>query len=427
MRVVQLAAGAGRMYCGACMQDNRLAARLAQQGHDSILIPLYLPIRTDETDVSTHRVYYGGFNVSLQQKFALFRRLPKALDRLFDAPALLRWLGRWAAKMRPANLGPLTVSVLAGEHGAQRKELDNLCAGLRALKPDLIHLPNLLFAGVAQTLKEALHVPVLCTLAGEDAFVEALPEPYRGQAFALIRQGMGHIDGFIAPTRYYAARAAECFELPRERVHHVPMGIRVDDLGPPAEPAGSPFTLGYLAAICPEKGLATLCEAFTLLRRGGRDCRLRIAGYLGGAGREYWSAIRARLVRQGVDGAVDYVGEVNRAEKFDFMRSLHVFSVPTSHPEPKGFYLLEALASGVPVVHPRHGSFPELIEATGGGVLYDPTGPEALAEAIALLMDDEARRRQLARAGRDAVLRDFTDDLLATRIWALYQQITGAR
>ena len=413
------------MYCGACMQDNRLAARLAQQGHDSVLIPLYMPLRTDEPDVSIHHVYYGGVNVSLQQKFALFRRLPKALDRLFDAPGLLRWLGRWAAKMRPANLGPLTVSVLAGEHGAQRKELDNLCAGLRALKPDLIHLPNLLFAGVAQTLKEALHVPVLCTLAGEDAFVEALPEPYRGRAFELIRQGMGHIDGFVAPTSYYATRAAECFGLPGERVHHVPMGIRVDDIGGPAAPAGSPFTLGYLAAICPEKGLATLCEAFALLRHGGRDCRLRIAGYLGGAGREYWSGIRRRLERQGLGDAVDYVGEVNRAEKFDFLRSLHVFSVPTAHPEPKGFYLLEALASGVPTVQPRHGSFPELIEATGGGLLYDPTGAEALAEALAVLMDDEALRCQLAQAGRDAVLRDFTDEVLATRIWELYEQYVG--
>jgi len=413
------------MYCGACMQDNRLAARLAQQGHDSVLIPLYLPIRTDEADVSIHRVYYGGFNVSLQQRFALFRRLPKALDRLFDSPRLLHWLGRWAGRMRPADLGPLTVSVLAGKHGAQRKELAHLCAGLQTLKPDVVHLPNLMFAGIVHTLKETLHAPALCTLAGEDAFLDALSEPYRGQAFDLIHKGIEHIDGFVAPTRYYAARAAERFGLTPERVHHVPMGIRVDDIWEPADPPAAPFTLGYLAAVYPEKGLATLCDAFTLLRRRGQDCRLRIAGYLGGAGRGYWNQIRTRLKQQGLGDAVDYVGEVNRADKFDFLRSLHVLSVPTAHPEPKGFYILEALAAGVPVVQPRHGSFPELIEATGGGLLYDSTGPEALAEALAVLMDDEPLRRRFAREGRDAVLRDFSDEVLATRIWSLYEQLAG--
>lgn len=410
------------MYCGACMRDNRLAARLIQQGRDVLLIPLYMPIRTDEVDVSESRVYYGGLNVGLQQKSAFFRRIPKSLDRWLDSPTLLRLLGRLAAGIRPRDLGRLTVSVLAGEDGAQHKELTELVDALCALSPELVNLPNLMFVGVARALKSALNIPVLCTLAGEDFFLDTLPEPYRSQAFELISRGIQHVDGFIAPSRYYASHAVGHFGLDQERVHHVPMGIRIDDIGHPAAPPLAPFTIGYLAAVCPEKGLAGLCEAFALLRERGRDCRLRIAGYLSPGRRPYWAKIHRQLRQQGLGGVVDFLGEVNRTEKLHFLRSLHILSVPTVHPEPKGIFALEAMACGVPVVQPRHGSFPEMIEATGGGQLYDPTGPESLAETIAELMDNEPLRRQLAQDGRAVVCENFTDEVMATRTWSLYQR-----
>ncbi|MBU0716983.1 MAG: glycosyltransferase family 4 protein, partial [Planctomycetes bacterium] len=281
------------------------------------------------------------------------------------------------------------------------------------------------FVGVAKTLKAALNVPVLCTLAGEDAFLDAIPDPYRDRAFELIHRRANDVDGFIAPTRYYAARAVEHFGLDQARVHYVPMGIRIDDVGQPADPPRDPFTIGYLAGICPEKGLAALCEAFKLLTRGPRPCRLRIAGYVGAVGRKYWAEIRRGLRRQGLLEAVDFLGEVTRAEKLSFLRSLHVLSVPTVHPEPKGFYILEAMASGVPVVQPRHGSFPELVDATGGGQLYDPPNPQALADAIAGLMENETLRKRLAADGRAAVRGNFSDDVMAEKTWSLYEQFSG--
>ncbi len=421
-RVVHLAAGAGRMYCGACMRDNRLTARLMQQGHNVALLPLYMPIRTDESDVSRSGVYYGGLSVGLQQKLAFFRHVHRRLDRLLDSPVLLRTLGRVMSRIRPVGIGPLTVSILAGEEGVQRKELHKLVAGLRALEPSLVSLPNLMFVGVAKALKAALGVPILCTLAGEDAFIEALPDPYRDRAFELIRERSTDVDGFIAPTRYYATRAAECFGLDQDRVHYVPMGIRVDDVGCPADPPAEPFTIGYLAGICPEKGLAVLGKAFKLLGKGSRRCRLRIAGYAGAVGRKYWAKIRCGLRQDGLLSAVDYVGEVSRPEKLSFLRSLHVLSVPTIHPEPKGLYVLEAMAGGVPVVQPRHGSFPELVEATGGGRLYDSPDPQALAEAIKELMDNETLRRRLAESGRAAVRDKFSDDIMAAKTWELYER-----
>ncbi len=422
MRIAHLIAGAGGMYCGACMRENRLAAVHLRQGRDVVLMPLYTPIRTDEPDVSKRRVFYGGLSVFLQQRFGLLRRSPKIMDRWLDFPPLLRVVSRFGIRTKAEDLGALTVSVLSGAHGAQRKELDKLIAGLRKVKPDLINLPNLMFAGVAGALKDALGVPILCTLAGEDVFLDALSPAHREQAFELIARESRHIDGFLAPTEYYAVHAGEHFRLSRDRLHTAGMGIAVDAFGLADAPRNDGFTMGYLAAVCPEKGLAELCEAFAIVHAKYPQCRLRIGGYVGASGQDYWREIQTKLQKQGIVGAVDFVGELDHEGKRRFLRSLHVLSVPTSHPEPKGFYVLEAMASGVPVVQPRHGSFPEIIESTGGGLLYEPGDARALAERISFLMADEALRVRLGEAGRAGVRERYTEEKMAEVTWSLYER-----
>lgn len=421
MRIVHLAAGAAGMYCGSCMHDNRLVATLRAQGRDVLLVPMYTPIRTDETDVSTPHVYYGGINVYLQQSLGLFRHTPWLVDRVFDSRPLLNMVSRFAGSTRPQALGDLTLSVLRGEHGRQRKELAKLVAGLRRLKPDLVHLPNLMFTGIVDRLKEALRVPVLCTLAGEDIFLDALPQPPRAEVFALIREHAQDVDGFVAPTAYYARHATQHYSLPADRVHIVSMGIHTQDVAVAAPPK-RPFTIGYLARVCPAKGLAELVRAYVALRRAGRDCRLRAAGYLGSADRPYLDAIHAEVRAAGLTGSgFEYVGEVTRQQKLEFLQSLHAFSVPATYAESKGFYVLEALAAGVPVVQPQHGAFPELVEATGGGLLTVPGESADLSDALGRLMDDEELRRRLAAAGRVAVGQRYAIDALAARTWELYE------
>jgi glycosyltransferase involved in cell wall biosynthesis len=421
--VVYLAAGAAGMYCGSCLHDNRLVAALRAQGRDVVLLPLYTPLRTDEDDVSSPRVFYGGINVYLQQVAGLFRHTPAVLDRLLDVPALLRSVGRMAARTRPEVLGELTLSVLRGADGRQRKELGKLIVALRRLRPGLVHLPNLMFVGIAPALQAALDVTVLCGLTGEDIFLDRLLEPYRTAVFELIRARAGRVDAFVSLTDYYARHAAAHFGLPADRVRRIPMGIHAADfIGPPA-PLERPFTVGYLARVCPAKGLAALVQAFVLLRRRGRDCRLRAAGYLGAADKPYLAWICDTLRAANLDGGFEYVGEVSRAQKLSFLRSVDVLSVPTSYAESKGFYVLEALAAGVPVVQPAHGSFPELIAATGGGVLYEPGNMEALADALAGLIDDVPRRQRLAAQGRAAVQRDFTAQRMAAEAWRLYERL----
>src|SRR5215510_10261567 len=126
MKIAFITSGAAGMYCGSCMKDNTLVAALGRLGHDALLIPTYTPIRTDEDDVSQGRVFFGGINVYLQQKYWLFRHTPWLLDRLLDFPPLLRWVSKFAVQIEARKLGELTVSMLRGEHGNQAKEVEKL-------------------------------------------------------------------------------------------------------------------------------------------------------------------------------------------------------------------------------------------------------------------------------------------------------------
>jgi glycosyltransferase involved in cell wall biosynthesis len=200
------------------------------------------------------------------------------------------------------------------------------------------------------------------------------------------------------------------------------MGIRAGDFASEECSPSGPFTVGYLARICREKGLAEFCRAFRLLKKMRPRSRLRIAGYLGPSDRVFWDETQAYLRQHGLVDTVEFVGEVSRRQKRDFLRTLHVLSVPTVYPESKGFYVLEALACGVPVVVPEHGSFPELIEETGGGRLHRPNDAQAVADTIAELMDNEVLRRQLANHGRAAVCESFTDEIMADQTWEVYQR-----
>lgn len=429
MKVVYLAAGAAGMYCGSCMRDNRLAATLIEQGRDVSLIPLYTPLRTDERDVSDAHVHYGGINVYLQQKLPLFRHTPGLLDRFFDSKPLLNSVGRFAARTRPEDLGALTVSVLRGEDGPQRKELRRLIAFLQTLKPGLVNLPNLMFLGVARTLRRALKIPIVCTLSGEDIFLNALPEPFRAESFELIERAATEVDAFVSVTQYFADHAAGHFRLPRERISVIPMGIRVEEMAPgndTVRPPDAPVVIAYLARVCPEKGLAVLADAYHELRRRGHNCVLRAAGYLGANDHSYLAQIRTALRNAGVEDGFEYVGEVSREEKFKLLAEADVLSVPTVYAEAKGFYILEALASGTPVVQPNHGSFPELVAATGGGVIYDPNDIKGLADALEQLMNDKALRKKLGVQGADSVRSRFTDEIMANETWALYERLIAS-
>jgi glycosyltransferase involved in cell wall biosynthesis len=391
-----------------------------------LLIPTYTPIRTDETDVSLDQVFFGGINVYLQLKVALFRHTPRFLDRLFDFPNLLRWVSDRAMKVEAEQLGAMTVAMLQGSLGPIRKEGRRLAEWLaNEVKPDIVNLTNVLLTGVAPEIKRLVKKPILVSLQGDDIFLDALPEPYRSRTFDLIRQHSRHIDGYIATSAYYADYMAGYLGIERSRIHVVYPGLNLaghDGTGRVSvEP---PYTIGYFARICPAKGLHTLVEAFRLLKQQGDapPARLRVSGYLGPNDRAYFDELQARIKNWGLADHFEHVESPDHTSKLHFLQSLDVLSVPTSYREPKGLYVLEAMANGVPVVQPRHGSFPELIEATGGGILVNPDDPADLARGLRRMLDDHDGRREMGRRGREAVRQRFGAANMAAGTVAVYRQ-----
>ncbi len=427
MRIAYIAAGAADMYCGSCLHDNTLAAALQKMGHDAVLIPTYTPLRTDGADVSIDRIFFGALNVYLEQKAAAFRHSPGILHRLLDRPGLIRRAAKLGASTDPTELGDLTYSILQGEEGFQAKELEKLVAWLRDdLRPDVVHLTNSMFAGFARELKRQLGVPVVCSLQGEDLFLDQLREPWKTRVRELLRDRARDIDAFQVNSAWYAGTMAEYLGgIDPRRMFVVPLGLRLAGHEGGTERSGDgPLTIGYLARICPEKGLHVLVEAFRLLAtRHPGQVRLRVAGYLGARDRQYLEDLEARIAGWGLTGSYERVGEVDRDEKIRFLQSLDVLSVPTTYRDPKGLFVLEALANGVPVVQPRHGAFPEVVEATGGGLLVDPDSPEDLARGLEELLRDPGLRRELGQRGREAVHTRFDDRAEAEATIRVYEAV----
>jgi len=427
MKIVYLAAGAADMYCGSCLHDNTLAAALLDAGEDVLLVPNYTPLRTDEESVSQRRVLFGGLNVYLQQKSALFRHTPWLMDRLLDAPALIGWLAKRSVSVRAEDLGGLTVSMLHGEVGNQRKEVEKLVHWLaKDVRPDVVHLSNSMLVGMARGIRRHLNVPIVCTLSGEDNFLEKLPSPFYEQAREALRERAAEITAFVSMNCYYADFMADYLDVDRERIHVIPHGLKLQGHGTRRRmPSANETVIGYFARITPDKGLHLLVEAFKLLCNDAQlpRLRLRAAGYLGASDRGYLADLQARLKEWGLGDRFEYAGELDRAGKIAFLQSLDIMSVPTVYRESKGLSILEALANAVPVVVPSHGTFPELIADTGGGRLHAPNDPGALAVAIKELILDPRAAAEHGRLGQEAIRARYTAPLMAQRTLALYAAV----
>lgn len=430
MRILYLTGGAGQMYCGSCLRDNALAAELLARGHDVTLLPVYTPTLTDEPNVSLHKVFLGGISVYLEQYVPLFRKTPRWLDRLWDSNLMLRLASRRSISTSPKMLGELTVSMLKGVDGYQRKEIDKLVEWLKnEPTPDVINLPYSLLLSLARPLKEALQRPICCTLQGEDLFLDGLFEPYRGDAINLIRAQVKHVDQFIAVSDYYADFMQAYLGIPREKITVVPLGIRLDGYAMRDQGRDGPFTIGYFARVAPEKGLHILAEAYQILREVGDigAARLEVAGYLAPEHRSYLGTIERKLSQSGLADEFDYRGTLDRQQKIEFLRRLNVFSVPATYKEPKGVFLLEAMACGVPVVQPNHGAFPEIIEKTSGGLLVEPDSAPSLAAGILKVFQHPALEEELGDNAFHGVRTHFSASRMADGALQVYENVSRSK
>ncbi|MCG8650351.1 MAG: glycosyltransferase family 4 protein, partial [Pirellulales bacterium] len=375
MKAVFLTAGAAGMYCGSCMHDNAMARALTGQGVDCLLQPVYTPIRVDGPSVATDRVFFGGIHIYLLQQMPWLKWIPAPLRRPLDWPPLIRLATRRARATDAAMLGELAVSMLQGAQGRQAEEVRRLVDWLASdVKPDALVLSNLLIGGALPAIQQRLPgTRLIVILQGDDIFLDHLPEDSRQQCISLCRELVHSIDRIVVNSRFYADKMGALLEVPPDKLVITPLSI---DTQPFQQPVQGPanrddFRLGYLARIAPEKGFHRVVDTFLELasRSDHGDLSLHAAGWLGESNQSYFDTQLEKIAAAKLSDRFTYHGSPDLSQKVQFLRNLDLLSVPTDYHDPKGLFVLEALAAGVPVVQPNHGAFGELVEATGGGVV----------------------------------------------------------
>lgn len=423
MHVTIVTAGGAGMFCGSCLHDNAWARGLREAGVDVTLLPLYTPIRVDDENLTSTRIFYGGINVYLDQHVPGWRYLPRWLTRVLDSPRLINWATGFGVSNDAAELGAMTAAMLRGPNGPQAREGAELVRFLaRELKPDVVVFSNVMLAAEAARLKSEFDGLILCSLQGDDIFLEGLTEPWKSQAFELLRPITAAIDGFLLHSRFYADFMGDYLGIPAAKRHLLPLAVDCRGHDGQPRPRGNPATIGYFARLAPEKGLRELVLAGLELNRRRQDFRIVAGGYAPPQFRKYFEEVQRLAAPLG--DRFHYAGSPDTvAEKVALLKTFDVLSVPTPYREPKGLYVLEAWANGVPVVQPAHGHFPELVEAAGGGLCVEPGNPAALADGWSRLLDDEPLRRTLAEAGREQVRTRHDLPALAAQSRAMLERL----
>jgi len=425
MKIVNIVPGfGGTFYCGNCLRDSGFAGAVRKSGHEAIILPVYLPL-TIQGDVHETPVFYGAVNIYLKQAFPVLRHMPGWMEQLLNSPPLLKLAASKAGSTRAHGLEELTESMLLGKEGRQGKELDELVHFLKhQVKPDVVHFSNALLLGMAKQVREEAGVPVVCSLQDEDVWVDAMNEPYPAKIWNLLAEKAGDVDAFVAVSRYFAGVMKPKMRLPGEKLHVVHIGID------PALYEFHPFppdppALGFLSRIYEENGFGILVDAFILLksRPGFETLRLHASGGMTGDDKTFFNRQMKKLNDAGLAKDFSLFEDFRPESLGRFFKSLSLLSVPVLKGEAFGLYQLEALASGIPLVQPSLGAFPEILEETGGGLIYEPNTPEALAAGLESILRDSARLTQMSANGRKAVEEKFDFGMLALKMVDVYNRI----
>jgi glycosyltransferase involved in cell wall biosynthesis len=425
MKITYIVPGfGGSFYCGNCLRDSAFSKALKAQGHDSVTLPLYLPHSIEEFAHQTEiPVFYGAVNIYLKQNFKLFRGMPKFLYKFFNSPFILKYAARKSGSTRAEGLEEMTISMLKGNDGFQKEELNQLIYFLKHHeKPDIVHLSNALLIGLAAKIREELKIPVFCTLQDEDVWINAMNEEYKPILWQLMSEKAKDVDAFIAVSRYFKDVMQTKMNIPDAKIHVIHLGVD-PEMYTYHLPAQKPLAIGFLSRLNEENGLDILVDAFILLKKKASfdSLRLMLTGGKTADNHKFIHQQISKLKKNNVLEYVDFVDDFRTTVLNDFFNKLSVLSVPVLKGEAFGLYLLEALASGIPVVQPDIAAFPEIAAKSEAGVVYHPNTAEALAEKLTEILSNQDSLNLMSRNGRKAIEENFNLKNSTEKLVEIYQ------
>ena len=429
MKIMHIIPGSGgSFYCGNCLRDAKYVEAMRKSDHMVVKLPMYLPLFADEHDLSREiPVFYGAISIYLKQLFPIFRKAPAWVERALNSKPMLKLASKFAGSTRAKGLEEMTISMLLGEEGQQKDELQRMVDWIvENCSPDVIHLSNALLLGLSQQLGERLNVPVICSLQDEDVWVDVMKPSARDSVWKLMSKKAEYFSSFISVSDFYAGVMKEKMEIPEHKLVSVHIGVDPGDYTfiPVSEKKRN---IGYVSRMSYGNGLDILIDAFILLKKKEEfnDVGLVLTGGSTGDDRKYLSDIKHRIREHGLHHQVEFHEDFEEEGLKEYFKKVSMVSVPVRNGEAFGIYLLECMASGVPVVQPALGAFPEIIDLTRGGTIYKENTPEALAEALEKLLTNQEELDRLSREGKEGADKHFHIDIQAERMVKIYENAIG--
>jgi len=430
MKVTYLVTGSGgSFYCGNCHRDMLYVSSIKKSGGiDISAIPLYLPpINEEYGEEFENPVFFGAISLYLRDKIKLFEHMPSFLDKILDAPPLLRIAAKKAGTTRTEGLEETTIAMIKGDDPSREKEIARLSKHICSHgQSHIIHLSNALIIGLASQLRRSCNVSIVCSLQNEDDWIEEMREPYRSEAWRLIGEESVNVDRFVAPSQYFKDFVIARTGIPGDKIDVVPSGLDPTRIEIPGRNGSLP-AIGYFSRLSYQNGLDKLVDAFIMIREKDEipGLQLHLCGGYTGDNRHFIKEQFRKIKDRHLDGDVKIFSSFHGKQKDEFFDSIDLMSVPVRKHDAYGLYLLEAAAAGVPVVQPATGAFPEIVRNTGGGITYEPDTVESLAESIVKMMADRDSLRELGISGFDSTRKRLSTGSMAKQLISVYRRAMG--
>jgi glycosyltransferase involved in cell wall biosynthesis len=394
-------------------------------GIEAMAIPLYLPPdkTTFETGFDKH-VFFGAISMYLREKVGFLRNMPAILDKFFDSSLFLKLAAKQAGATRTEGYEELTINMIEGDNAFRKAEVNRLVKYLLSQgKPDIIHLSNALILGIARQLKKRIDIKIVCSLLNEDDWIDDMAEPYRSRAWKMIAQEAQYVDVFVTPSNYYKNLFIGKTGLNGDNVRVVPMGFDPEKEFIPKSEKRSP-AIGYFSRVNYHNGFDKLVDAFIELKKRELipGLMLNICGGYTGDDKPFISQQIRKIKEYGLKKDIKIHPEFMGDKKMEFFSKVDVISVPVRKYDGYGLYILEANSAGIPVVQPSTGAFPEIIEKTGGGIIYSPDSISDLASSLHKLLTDKELLSRLGENGRKMVRQEFSLNKMSEGLAGVYNK-----
>jgi glycosyltransferase involved in cell wall biosynthesis len=409
MKIVYLITGSGgSFYCSNCYRDMLYFRAIRKvPGTIANAIPLYLPpdSETNRENLFDKHVFFGAVSLYLREKVKLFRNMPRFLEKIFDSSPILKLAAHMAGTTRSEGLEDMTLNMIEGDNAFRPNEMNRLVSYLTEEgKPDIIHLSNALILGLARQLKKRMDVKIVCSLLNEDDWIDDMAEPYLSQAWKMIAAESVYVDSFITPSRYYKEFFIGKTGVKGDNIYVVPLGFEPPEYAKPKNIIKPP-AIGFFNRISYHNGFDKLADAFIQLKMQNRipDLTLNVCGGYTGDDKHFIATQIKKIKEKDLQKSIRIYPEFSGEKKTEFFNDVDVISVPVRKYDGYGLYILEANSAGIPVVQPATGAFPEILDMTGGGLIYSPDTVDELTESLFRMLSDRELRNKTGKSGSNNV------------------------